>query len=402
MEALKTTARETRASLRDLGRRLSVRLTRIPATMPTLQLPRKPLNLGSCGGGERGLGGNSDSLLAVVPHGSISHCSTGTSPPRRPRVDRASLGASAIPQLDSGLFAKLPYDVRLLIYEQVWADAGTDQHIVQVRIGSAPARPRPSRHASANRELTHFSCVCGLSEGEGRRRKLGAGSLTEAYWGAKNQFMRPWCRHWECDSVPVGNVDQYLSSTTIHSATGGTICGRPFGMEKEKEKEYPSSPFLGLLLSCKTAYLEAVVSLYQNIRFCFMDYFHLESFLRVVPLEHLRNIRSIHLCECVSANLFMCQDHTAPRWTAVWSYIPLLENLQELHIWLYPSWVGRELPENDLLRIMYHIKVPDFVVEIPRDERPDDYLPEHKEAPFKLLRPVVEFSQKDSFQTGAI
>lgn len=376
IDALKSTARETCASLRDWKRRLSGRIPRIPTSIPPT-LSRK--NVVSC-------------VFEPEP----------IAPP--PRVDRTSIAATATPQLDSGLFSRLPYDVRLMIYEQVWADAGTDQHIVQVRIGSAPTRPRPSRHASANRELTHFACICHSTDEDNdddygmRKRKYGTASLNEAYWGAKNQFMRPWCPHWQCDSVPVGSVDHYLSTSALHSTAVGILGGRPFGFEIEKPKKHPSSPFLGILLSCKAAYLEGIVSLYQSIRFCFMDYFHLESFLRVVPLEHLRHIRSIHLCECVSANLFMCHDRTAPRWTAVWSYIPLLEQLQELHIWLYPSWVGRELPEDDLLRIMYHIRVPNFIVEIPRDERPDEYLPEYKNAPFQVIRPVVEFSQRDPFQ----
>ena len=369
IEAIKTTARETCASLRDFKRRLLDRLARISgATSMPLARKQSP------------------------------SCDEPQSAPPPPRVDRGSLAASAIPQLNSGFFARLPLDVRLLIYEQVWADAGTDQHIVQVRIGSAPVRPRPSRHASAYRELTHFTCVCSAA-GESSRKKMGSGGSTEAHWAAKNQFMQPWCPHWGCDSVPV-NTDYYLSTSTLQPTITTNVGTKMVWLEGGKGKLQPSSPFLGLLLSCKSAYLEAIVSLYQNICFCFMDYFHLECFLRIVPLEHLRHIRRIHLCDCVSANLFMCQQHTAPRWTAVWSYIPLLEQLQELHIWLLPSCVDRELPEDDLLKIMYHVQVPNFIVEIPtsRDDRPDDDLPEHHEAPFKLIRPVIQFPPKETYQ----
>ncbi|KAF4455967.1 hypothetical protein F53441_1834 [Fusarium austroafricanum] len=168
------------------------------------------------------------------------------------RPEPEAIASRAQPQPDSGL-VKLPSEIKEIIFQLLWEDAGTFQHLI-LRWG----------------RVVRMACVTdvtGRDEIRDECAKLTRSSIeNQVLW---KRLASTWGVHWKCQEL-------YQSSSTMNRAAG-------------------LSPFLPLLLSCRQLYVDARASIYRNITFCIHDLDTLHSLKVYRPSLLLNNIQHLQL-----------------------------------------------------------------------------------------------------------
>ncbi|KAF4946654.1 hypothetical protein FSARC_14144 [Fusarium sarcochroum] len=163
-----------------------------------------------------------------------------------------AIASRAQPQLESGL-VQLPSEIKHMIFQLLWEDAGTFQHLI-LRWGRVVG-------------MACVTDVTGPDEVRDECAKLTRSSIDDhpVLW---KRLASTWGVHWKCQEL-------YESNLAIKST------GR--------------RPFLPLLLSCRQLYVGARASIYENITFCIHDLDTLHSLKLYRPSLLLNNIQHLQL-----------------------------------------------------------------------------------------------------------
>ena len=145
-------------------------------------------------------------------------------PPRR-YPDKEQLERTANAQTQSHLFARLPLDIRLRIYEEVFKHSGLVQHVCKSPRGDG---------------YTHWPCSTDHDGEDDRQLELeairsqdGVPPLwSDPQWHARLQS--PWANHWAC-----GERMGYAYNKELYDGTPRRTVGSG------------ATSFLSLLLTCK-------------------------------------------------------------------------------------------------------------------------------------------------------
>ncbi|KAK4129867.1 hypothetical protein BT67DRAFT_266875 [Trichocladium antarcticum] len=220
---------------------------------------------------------------SVIVHDSPSATpdSSSSSTPRK--TTEAELESSADSQAASAFFAKLPLEVRRIIYRHVWAT-----YLQQRRVSRASPGSDMGLHiytdCSVRGRLAHTGC----------RAHPGAPAQEDAWVTAPWPFdgdgdaagMEPprwfwiawvmrlnWGRHWKC---------QHAIQQRWDPATG---TARPSG----------KAPFLPVWLACKKMHVEAQTSFYNAVTLIFTSSLDAHAFFHRAPPLFLGHLRALEL-----------------------------------------------------------------------------------------------------------
>ncbi|KAM0351837.1 hypothetical protein ACHAPU_002350 [Fusarium lateritium] len=161
------------------------------------------------------------------------------------------------PQLQSKFITRLPREVRDKVYLELWRSCGLRQHIIWHRDKHDVAKS----HFCRWRCTTPFEVEDGLQEPvDATRIKRGValgGSFSDK--AAALQLFSPWKNHFACGER-IAEVHGDDASPGVNEASTW-------------------SPYLGMLLSCKTISSECIKSAYQSTTFIFTDVIALNLFV---------------------------------------------------------------------------------------------------------------------------
>ncbi|KAK0643383.1 hypothetical protein B0T16DRAFT_333823 [Cercophora newfieldiana] len=153
--------------------------------------------------------------------------------------DRDAFAATANSQIDSPFFARLPPEIRELIYIEFWRNDGVGslrQHILW-RDGRPTRVPCVTDPLAKDIRFTKFN-------------NADPGSYERSAW--HHRLTTSWSLHWACEEAHLARVD------------------------------IPKSSFLPVLLSCKR--MQSVSSIYDNVIIVFTHLLHADEFLsRCLP-----------------------------------------------------------------------------------------------------------------------
>ncbi|KAL0780098.1 hypothetical protein CaCOL14_004582 [Colletotrichum acutatum] len=190
----------------------------------------------------------SDSSETLVAHDETYRASTedllgGISQHRDGNLHRTSLHNQSSP----GLLGRLPKEIREIIYRELWRTSGLGQHIVQTETGFGHSRCLVERLESTIVEGDNAWEFNWMGSDSGAR-----GSVSLWY----KREMSTWCDHWKCEE-----------------ARDEREIWRDVGRRRTSHGVYvdASSPYLPMMLTCKTLYAECSSSIYRSIVFTITD-----------------------------------------------------------------------------------------------------------------------------------
>ncbi|KAF9874993.1 hypothetical protein CkaCkLH20_07687 [Colletotrichum karsti] len=148
-------------------------------------------------------------------------------------------------QSQSNFFVRLPQEIREMIYQELWRDSGTAQHIIRTPAG-----------------YTHCRCVFDQSGKSGGRD--GDDDLWEAMWMVPDargsgplwykREMSSWGDHWKCEEAREEKEIWKDIARGCHCIKVDTW-----------------TAFLPMMLTCKRMYHQCAASLYQSLNFTITD-----------------------------------------------------------------------------------------------------------------------------------
>ncbi|KXH26234.1 hypothetical protein CSIM01_03612 [Colletotrichum simmondsii] len=169
--------------------------------------------------------------------GDISHHHNDTLH-RQSLIDRSSLG----------LLGRLPKEIREIVYQQLWRMSGLGQHIILTEAGFGHSRCLLERPESGT-----------IVEGDDAWEFNWMGSDSDARGSVSLWYKREmsaWCDHWKCEEA---RDERQIWRDIARCRTGH---GVSFGT---------SSPYLPMMLTCKTLYAECSSSIYRSTVFTITD-----------------------------------------------------------------------------------------------------------------------------------
>ncbi|KAH7165279.1 hypothetical protein EDB81DRAFT_838087 [Dactylonectria macrodidyma] len=172
--------------------------------------------------------------------------------------DPAALASKAQPQSDSALM-QLPSEIRNVIFQQVWQDAGVSQHILL----------QGDRYVLARCVTDHAASDDLMDECAKYRRSNFDDPLMS------RRLLSSWGNHWKCEE---------LYQSTRQPST-----------RKASTRQTQSSPFLTIMLTCSQLYLECRTSIYHALTFVIHDVEALYSLAVSRPSPLLNNIKQLQL-----------------------------------------------------------------------------------------------------------
>ncbi|KAK4663213.1 hypothetical protein QC763_606650 [Podospora pseudopauciseta] len=302
-----------------------------------------------------------------------------------PEQTQDTMVATTLAQDDSPFFSLLPPEIRELIYQDIWSESGSRQHIYK-----------------DNDTWSHVPCVADYSTGDTRFEKFtqsARGSQEEYYW--VKRLKSEWCYHWCCEQ----------STAKWHRAQN------PNDSWKEENVGHAGpSGFMNPMLVCKRMYREALPSLVANTTFVFTDLLEAHGWLSLYGGNPEKlPIRSLEICilttQLMTELYFPTSEenegpnptfghgnssngrsedshpgitmHSNP-WQRVCDQLALLPNLHSLHIWFHTrdlrDWHKR-MSETRFFAKLFNVKVKDrnqFVLALPDlPLKPKRGLPSH-------------------------
>ncbi|KAH8671186.1 hypothetical protein BX600DRAFT_509881 [Xylariales sp. PMI_506] len=206
-----------------------------------------------------------------VLHGGETVRVPGVHPHERLSAD--ALGDRADAQAGSDFFARLPPELRRMVYVELWTSYGLVQHIHrEKRIVNRGVNSGVATAAAATATATATS---------------GAGASPPSPEQAGGPRLRT-MRHVPCERLRgSGNI---VAPGEEGLRTGP--CGHLGCLMTISES---ASPFISVLLTCARMYLECRESLYENITFSFVESAAFFAFMAISPPECVRAIRSMKL-----------------------------------------------------------------------------------------------------------
>ncbi|KAJ5886226.1 uncharacterized protein N7473_008900 [Penicillium subrubescens] len=241
-------------------------------------------------------------------------------PPGNTDLVGKSRHQSTCDQQQSAFFAKLPQEIRYLIYREVLAPA----HHPELHV------------ASAHQRLLSRRCFNEDPDVPGRRHSC---------WGGRYK----------------------QDGTTAPNPNLG-------GYQPEDDSPYPIR--LGLLRSCRQAYSESIDLLYSRNILSFRQTRTVVDLQHTILPQRLHSIRSVHFYFLLQ--LIWCDTHLAVAepfwpldipffWESAWKAIAEMKSLQSLRVELTDGRVDDEYPNMDglvhLLKPMMTVGFPKYVVQ---------------------------------------
>ncbi|KAI1268384.1 hypothetical protein F5Y18DRAFT_227763 [Xylariaceae sp. FL1019] len=214
------------------------------------------------------------------------------------------MGASANQQVDSPFFAKLPPEVRLIIYRECWAISGLTQHLLYF-----PDKPRVKRCAP---------CIIQHNRPESYMKWIHDDDASEKMqsWPHLCQVLlptqSPWKNHWLCRESAKAN-----------------------------RWRLPVNMFLPLLLCCKATYLECRASIAACVTFALHDRQTALSLLMYDPPPILKDVKRLQISWSFHSTELIELQRQNRAWNSEWrgfcKRLAELPKLEEASIRLHPA-----------------------------------------------------------------
>lgn len=162
---------------------------------------------------------------------------------------------STNPQLKSSLVARLPREIRDLIYLELWQPYGFRQHILWHN--DLVYRPERNAHASVG-HFCHWPCITEYQLRDALQEKLEtfyreSGSPADHHnWLAmfaphiRRQLRSPWWNHWSCG---VAAANTYGPAAAEGNYTSRDPCWKKARTRHDCEASW--SPYMPMILVCK-------------------------------------------------------------------------------------------------------------------------------------------------------
>ncbi|KAK1491237.1 hypothetical protein CTAM01_10352 [Colletotrichum tamarilloi] len=215
-------------------------------------------------------------------------------------VDRSSLG----------LLGRLPKEIREIVYQELWRMSGFGLHIILTEAGFGHSRCLLERLEST------------IVEGDDAWAFTWMGSDSDARGSVSLWYKREmsaWCDHWKCQEArDERDIWRDIARRRIgHGVSVGA-----------------SSPYLPMMLTCKTLYAECSSSIYRSTEFTITDINLARNLFGVrwkTPISH--PLRRINFSFRRQAD----QGSTFEQWVESWSAILRLldtPQLMTVNLWL--------------------------------------------------------------------
>ncbi|KAG8361380.1 hypothetical protein FVEN_g760 [Fusarium venenatum] len=219
------------------------------------------------------------------------HLRSGSS---RSRPEQETIAQHANPQFTSAL-VQLPIEIKELIFQELWRDAGLSQHLILGR-----------------GRVVGMKCTTDVTAPDELQATCQKTKRNETYdselW---RRLESSWGVHWKCEEL-------YRS--------------------KLKAERNERRPFLPLLVTCRQIYVEASASIHRNVTFCTHDIDTVHSLAVSSSNPILNNIR--HLQVTVRLRLSSPDkpksSYTAAmlRWRQCCEALEHANNLDSVYLWL--------------------------------------------------------------------
>ncbi|KAF4985039.1 hypothetical protein FGRMN_11284 [Fusarium graminum] len=185
------------------------------------------------------------------------------------------------PQLQSAFITYLPREVRDKVYFELWRSCGLRQHIIWHRDKDDITKSHFCRWPCT----TPFEVEDGLQEAINTLRIERGVSLGESF-SDKTTALRlfsAWKNHVACgERIAEVHGDGASPGVSMCSSRGPCWSSR-----EATTGNSTTSPYLGMLLSCKAISSECIKSIYQSITFIFTDVIALNLFVGFCKVPEL-------------------------------------------------------------------------------------------------------------------
>ncbi|CAM1510729.1 Fc.00g034120.m01.CDS01 [Cosmosporella sp. VM-42] len=211
---------------------------------------------------------------------------------RHPHLE--AVASHAQPQHGS-VFMQLPPEIKDVIFQELWHDAGIFQHVM-LRWG----------------RIVGMRCVTTTEGPDELLEECASHGITLArdliLW---RRFLSPWGNHWKCE-------ERYQS--------------------RSKTTEW--SPYLAMMLTCRQLYVESRTSIYSTVTFVMHDLNTLCTFVVSQPSLMINNIKHLQ----ITIRLPLISDRNKKlsnraraamaRWRECCQALDRAENLASVDLWL--------------------------------------------------------------------
>ncbi|KAL0943394.1 uncharacterized protein CTRU02_201280 [Colletotrichum truncatum] len=213
-------------------------------------------------------------------------------------------------QLQTNLFGKLPEEIREMIYQELWRDAGLSQHIIRTEAGYAHSRCLlhqlgiPGEHID---DEDPWESMWMVPDVRG----------TVPLWYRRE--MSTWCDHWKCEEA---REEKEIWRDVSRGRTGRVGYLNTW------------TAFLPSMLTCKRMYFECTASIYKSVTFTITDIptaRSLFSLRYMAPASH--PFRRVNL----SFRRRVDEGSSFERWVESWTTILRLIDtpaLESVNLWL--------------------------------------------------------------------
>ncbi|KAF5523234.1 hypothetical protein CGCA056_v004200 [Colletotrichum aenigma] len=216
-------------------------------------------------------------------------------------------------QIQSELFGKLPREIREMIYQELWRDAGMGQHIIRTEAGYAHTRcllHRPGDPEEKHEGGEPWESMWMVPDARG----------TVPLWYKRE--MSTWCDHWKCEEAREENE-------IWKDIAKGCRC----------VKVDTWTAFLPMMLTCKRMYHECAASIYKSLTFTITDIALATDIIRARNLFGTRHQSPAHPFRRINLSFrrHIYEGRTFEQWVESWSKILRLldtPDLKSLHLWL--------------------------------------------------------------------
>ncbi|KAF4779865.1 hypothetical protein HER10_EVM0007375 [Colletotrichum scovillei] len=254
----------------------------------------------------------SDSSETLVAHDEIYHASVedllgdishhhNHDLRRQSLIDRSSLG----------LLDRLPKEIREIVYRELWRMSGLGQHIILTEAGFGHSRCLFERLESGT-----------IVEGDNAWEFNWMGSDSDTRGSVSLWYKREmsaWCDHWKCEEA---RDEKEIWRYIARCRTG------------HRDSVGASSPYLPMMLTCKTLYAECSSSIYRSTVFTITDINQARNLFGVRwKTSNSHPLRRINFSFRRQAD----QGSTFEQWVESWSAILRLldtPQLMTVNLWL--------------------------------------------------------------------
>ncbi|KAL6915125.1 hypothetical protein FSHL1_012798 [Fusarium sambucinum] len=231
------------------------------------------------------------------------------------RPEQETIAQRANPQFTSAL-VQLPTEIKELIFEELWRDAGLSQHLILeggrvvglkcITDVTAPDELQTTcqrLHATRQR----LQATCQRLQATCQRTRHNEIYDSELW----RRLESKWAVHWKCEEL-------YRSK-----------------LQGERNE---LRPFLPLLLTCRQLYVEASASIHRNVTFCTHDIDTIYSLAVSSPNPILYNIRhlqiTVHLRLPSLDKPKSSETAAMLRWRQCCEALEHADNLDSVYLWL--------------------------------------------------------------------